>query len=210
MAHLIEWYFEQGLPLVGRYDMPLIRKQGVVLDDLQLIRYSNTVKDDVQGAAASVHFYEDDSKFDEVWSAPEGHLAELAAYRQVLSPDFSLWMDTPVMLQLVNTFRNRWCGAYWQAQGMTVIPTVSWSGGKSFDFCFAGIEIGSVVSVSTVGCRDVPWEFMRGYGEMFRAIRPSTVVCYGEPFDEMRDFGKVLVVPYARDQRIAARLPENG
>jgi hypothetical protein len=30
--------------MVGRYDKPLIRKQDVALDDVQLIRYSNTVK----------------------------------------------------------------------------------------------------------------------------------------------------------------------
>jgi hypothetical protein len=209
-VHLVEWYFEQCLPLVGRYDMPLISQQDVVLSDLQLIRYSNTVKAETRHTAATVHFLEDDKKFDEVWNDPAAHVPELAQYRQVLSPDFSLWMDMPVMLQLVNTLRNRWCGAYWQSRGMTVIPTVSWSGGKSFDFCFAGIEVGSVVSVSTVGCRDVPQAFMRGYGELFRVVRPEVVVCYGEPFDEMWDYGDLVVVPYVRDQRIAERLPGNG
>ncbi|MDR1440885.1 MAG: hypothetical protein LBJ02_00565 [Bifidobacteriaceae bacterium] len=42
--HPVERYFERALPMVGRYDKPLIRKQDVALDDVQLIRYSNTVK----------------------------------------------------------------------------------------------------------------------------------------------------------------------
>ena len=206
MRHVIEWYFEQGLELDGRWDMPLIRRQDVALDGLSLIRFTNAVKSETSDLGATVHFYEADEDFDEVWNDPEGHVAELAQYKQVMSPDFSLWWDMAAALQMVNTLRNRWCGAYWQAKGLTVIPTVSWGSGKSFDFCFAGIEQGGVVSVSTVGCKDARREFMRGYQEMLRAVRPEAVVCYGEPFEEMFGQSELVIVPYVRNQRIATRL----
>lgn len=53
------------------------------------------------------------------------------------------------LMQLYNTFRNRWCGAYFASEGMRVIPTVSWGDERSFAFCFEGIPKGSTVAVST-------------------------------------------------------------
>ena len=201
----IEWYFQQGLPWVGRWEMPLIRRQDVDLDDLALVRFSDCVRDESRDLGATVHFFIDDARFDEVWADPEGHIAELAQYRQVMSPDFSLYLDMPVPLQFVNTLRSRWCGAYWQSQGLTVIPTINWSDGRSYDFCFEGVEPGSVVAVATVGSRDVkPW-YMRSFKELCRAIKPEAVICYGEPFPEMSDHTEVIEVPYARDRRVSKR-----
>lgn len=34
-------------------------------------------------------------------------------------------------------------------QGLRVVPTVNWGTKESFDFCFSGIEKGSIVAVST-------------------------------------------------------------
>ena len=54
----------------------------------------------------------------------------------------------PVM-QIFNIFRNRWCGAYWASKGIRVIPSVNWGDESTFDFCFDGVEKGSIVAVST-------------------------------------------------------------
>ena len=44
------------------------------------------------------------------------------------------------------------------------------------DLSFAAIEIGSVVVISTLGCkRDIVF-FMRGYNEMIRRIEPSLII----------------------------------
>ena len=78
-------------------------------------------------------------------------------------------------MQLYNTFRNRWCGAYFASEGMRVIPTVSWGDERSFAFCFEGIPKGSTVAVSTYmvsehGNRaDQKPFFMKGYEELLRA-----------------------------------------
>ena len=51
--------------------------------------------------------------------------------------------------QVDSALKNRWCGAFWQKQKMTVIPAISWSSNSSLEFCFDAIEKGSVVAVST-------------------------------------------------------------
>jgi hypothetical protein len=203
----LEWYFGQGLPVEGRYDMPLIAAQDVDLDELALIRFTSIDDDDAEAGALTVHFFEDDERVDQVWTRPEEQVDRLRSYKQMLSPDFSLYTNRPVVEQIINTYRNRWCGALWQREGSTVIPTVSWSDGASFDFCFDGLEEGTVVAVSTVGVRDLPAGFMRGYREMVRLVHPGAVVCYGTPFEEMAEMVPVVEVPYLRNARVAVRLP---
>lgn len=91
-----------------------------------------------------------------------------------------------------NVFRNRWCGAYWASKGIRVVPTVNLGRRVStFDFCFEGIEKGSVVAVSTYMAWDhhnrqdqKEW-FMAGYNEMLRRIEPEKIICYNTPFPEM-------------------------
>ena len=89
-------------------------------------------------------------------------IEKLKQYYALLTPDFSLFTDMPLALQIESVFKNRWCGAFWQRQGMTVIPTVAWGDERTFDFCFDGIEQGSIVAVCTTAktvkkilCRDI-------------------------------------------------------
>ena len=58
-----------------------------------------------------------------------------AQYNFLLSPDFSTYTDMNLWRQLESVAKNRWVGAYWQDNGLTVIPTISWSTPRSFDFC---------------------------------------------------------------------------
>lgn len=105
----------------------------------------------------------------------------------------------PVM-QLYNTFRNRWVGAYLADKGIKVIPTVSWGLENTFDFCFNGIEKGSIVAVSTYmvsehgSHKDQKDFFLKGYNEMLKRIEPELIICYNTPFPEME--GNILFVDY--------------
>lgn len=201
----IEWYFDQKYPRMGRFDMPRIKKQRVDLDDLKLIRFSSIVKNETRDQDATIHFFEPDGRFDEVWKNPEPYVKELGQYHQVLSPDFSLYSDEPIAKQVFNTFRSRWCGWYWQTQGLTVIPTVSWSTIHSFEFCFDGIADYSTVAVSTVGCMDSEAGFMAGFRHMVQRCQPERVICYGKVFAGMRDLAPLIEVPYDRSKRVTER-----
>jgi hypothetical protein len=201
--HTIESYFANSYKVDGKFDLPVIRKQDIDLKNLNLIRFSSIVKDEKKDLDATVHFFEPDERFDEVWKNPVSYLAELGQYKQVMTPDFSMYYDMPLVFQLLNVFRSRWCGAYWQEQGLTVIPTVSWSDEWSFEFCFDAIEFGSVVAVATLGVRDCKDGFMLGFSEMCKALDPEVVICYDQPFEEMYNFADVIHVPYLRNTRIA-------
>lgn len=183
---------------VGKYDLPLVRKQEIDSEKIKLRSFSNTKFHDTKNKNKTIHFFIHDYKFEYTYSNPEIALEKVKQYDYLLTPDFSLYTDMPLLLQMYNTFKNRWVGAYWQSQGLKVIPTISWSDERSFNFCFDGVEEGSIIAVSTHGNHKAKEEFLLGYNKMLEKIKPSVILCYGKPFPEMR--GNILVFPYNRHE----------
>jgi hypothetical protein len=183
--------------MVGEYDMPYVYAQEVITDGIKLVGFNNIRNDSSRYSLdKTVHFFLDDYKFDEVWKMPEHELARLSEYAQVFSPDFSVYSDMPEPIQIYNTFRNRWCASYWQFNKLLVIPTVSWGGVNTFDFCFDGIEVGSVVAVSTLGIYNDQDEFMAGFARMCEVIDPYRVINYGSVINGMDKLATVIEIPY--------------
>ncbi|MFA5449111.1 MAG: DUF4417 domain-containing protein [Clostridia bacterium] len=182
---------------VGKYGIPLIKRQEINLNKIKLWGYKKTKEDDMENSYRTIHFFTQDWLFESVYQKPEIALEKLDQYYAVLTPDFSLYIDMPLALQLYSIFKSRWCGAFWQKNGLRVIPTVNWGTPESFEFCFDGIEQGSTVAVSTYYMEDYEKEFMPGYNKMLEVIQPSAIICYGDPFDRMK--GNIKAIdPYNR------------
>ena len=157
----------------------------------------------------AVHFFLDDYRFETVWSRPRKALEALAPYTTLLSPDFSLYREWPLALQIFNTYRNRWCGAFWLSRGFRVIPTVSWSTAESYAFCFLGLPRRSVVAVSAVGVGlDRPLEgylFREGFREMVARLEPTVALSYGPLPAGCRELVEVVEYPTRWEGIRAAR-----
>lgn len=171
---------------VGKYDMPIIRKQQIDLNKIKFLDYTKIKTDDKDNALKTVHFFMHDWKFDKVYDSPCAEIEKLKQYYALLTPDFSMFTDMPLALQIESVFKNRWCGAYWQSCGLRVIPTVAWGDERTFEFCFDGIAQGSIVAVCTYCRENCEDDFTQGYNEMLRRINPSAVICYDEPFEAMK------------------------
>ena len=176
-----------------------------------LVPYRQRIRTSTPLDEGAVHFFLDDYRFETVWSRPWKAMEALRPYTTLLTPDFSLYRDWPMMLQLWNTYRNRWCGRFWQEQGFHVIPTVSWSTAVSFEFCFLGIPQRSVVAVSAVGVRlNDPLAsrlFVDGFREMMHRLTPSKVLGYGRLPDRCYEMADVVSYPTRwRSIRAARRI----
>ena len=181
----------------GTFEMPVIKKTKLDLDDIEFIGYDKLNEGQTDKI---VHFFLDDYKFEVLWKDPEPRIEKLKEYRAILSPQFSMYTEMPVAVQIHQVFKNRWCGAYFQSKGLKVIPSLVWGEADTFWFSFDGIDEGSVVAVSTIGMRTEKNLFMAGYKEMLRRIKPNAIICYGEPFEEME--GKLIVVDYAKTNNL--------
>jgi hypothetical protein len=162
----------------GFYQMPMIYKETVVPDDLIGFNYMKTTKEKNVG----VHMYVDDYQFERLWNSPDKYLDELSQFRCVFTPDFSLYMDMPIAMKIWNTYRSRMLGQYWQIYGIKVIPTISWAEKETFQFCFDGIEEGSIVSISTIGVKqdkNALQVWKDGVKAMIERIKPSMILVYG-------------------------------
>lgn len=185
----------------GKYGMPLIKKQNIDLDKIELLNYLKTKPDDEENAKKTIHFFTYDWNFENVYDKPEVALEKLDQYYALLTPEFSTYKDMPLARQIDSVFKNRWCGAFWQKQGMLVIPTISWGSYGCFEFCFDGVEEGSVVAVSTYIREDNKKGFMEGYEKMMEKIKPSAIICYGDPFPEMK--GNIKAIdPFNKEELI--------
>lgn len=172
-----------GIPIIAGEDF----------EPSYLVPHRHKVRTEYPVEGGTVHFFLDDGRFEPVWKTPEKGLSYVRRVGASLTPDFSLYPEMPLALQLFNVYRNRWCGAFWQSRGVRVIPTVGWSDASSYPFCFLGVEEGSTVAVSTVGLgnprgtRGATEEertlFRAGFAEMLRRISPRLVLLYGEATD---------------------------
>ena len=152
------------------------------------------------------HFYYDDYKFISAWREPDKYIERLQRFKAVIAPDFSLYTDFPITLQILSCYRRQWCGAYWQSLGIDVIPDVVWGTKESFRFCFDGIPKHSTVAVSTVGVkRDKDWNnetdslFRDGYNEMLERLEPTAVLFYGDMIEGLE--GNIIRTPSFYEER---------
>lgn len=174
---------------VGRYDIPHIQPEQALADNWIGFNYARGCDDpELHG----VHFFVDDYQFLRLWTNPDAYLNMLSRFQVVCTPDFSTYTDFPKAVQIFNHYRKHWLGAYWQAQGITVIPTISWSDEDSYEWCFDGEPVGGVVAVSSVGTQnDLECKrlFEAGYDEMIRRLQPSQVVMYGDIPEVCLEYG---------------------
>lgn len=192
--------FTRVMPnIVGKWNIPALCKESLPQGTIQLIACSDTRSSDTLNKEKGVHFFVDDYRFESIYRFPEKSFPKFSQYRFLLTPDYSLYADMPMWRQIESVGKNRWCGAWWQARGMTVIPTVSWSNYLSYDFCFDGIEGGSCVAVGMIGCKGNRTGFMHGYDAMLERIQPENIICFGKPFKEMR--GNIIPIDYLTSRK---------
>ena len=143
----------------------------------------NCVMSDRQREAHGVHFFIDDYLFQRTWNDPWRYAHLLSGYQAVMTPDFSMFTDYPVAVQLYNHWRKHQLGAYWQSLGLTVIPSICWSDHDSYAWCFDGEPVGGTVAVSSVGTQKNPLArtlFLDGYAEMICRLQPEKIIFFGD------------------------------
>ena len=179
-----------------KFQMPIIHKEDFIPSSLVGFNYGLSKKH-IDGA---FHFFLDDYQFQRVWKAPERYIEVLKRGEGALSPDFSLYTDMKTPLQIYNVYRSRLIGAFYQLHGIKIIPTISWSDVNSFEYCFLGVEKGSVVAISTIGVKKDKYKLLlwqNGVREMIKQIEPSAILIYGGQVDY--DFGDTRVIYYKNE-----------
>ena len=162
----------------GNLEIPKIKPQ----DDLpnKLILFSKILgcKDYNQW----VCFFEDDAAFERVWNRPERYLPILSKFKGVITPDFSLYRDMPLVMQYWNIYRGRAIGHWLQENGIPVITNVRWGDERTYDACCFGVPKHNTIAIGSHGCIKLTKEreqFEKGLSHIVEMLEPNTIIVYG-------------------------------
>ena len=162
----------------GEIEIPIIQPVGDIPN--RMISFSKAMR--TGDFDQWVHFYEDDRCFERVWNKPFLYLSRLKQFRGVITPDFSLYRDMPLVMQQWNTYRGKALGHWWQKQGIKVLPNVRFSDERSLKFCCNGVPKNSPIAIGSHGCLRIKKDrelFIAGLEAVVTYLRPSCLVVYG-------------------------------
>lgn len=168
----------------GKLEMPVIEPEQIV--PTKIISFSEALRSNEYDAW--IHFYEDDASFERLWNNPKRYLPVLKRFAGIITPDFSLYRDMPLVMQEWNTYRGRAIGAWAQAEGIHVICNVRVGDDRSFEFCCLGVPKYNTIAVGSHGCikvkEDRQW-FSMGLANIIHKVHPATIIVYGTKPDEL-------------------------
>lgn len=165
-------------------EIPCLKTEKRVPD--KLISFSKAISS--KETDSWVHFYEDDVKFERLWNKPNKYLSILKKFNGVITPDFSVYRDMPLVMQQWNIYRSRAIGHWLQENDIPVIPNVRFGDSRTFEASCAGIEKNGVISIGSHGCIKLLRErsyFEEGLAYIIKKLEPSTIVVYGSAPDNI-------------------------
>lgn len=177
------WMLE-GLDFSRPWDMPV------------LVPFSVAMHERWRDFDCFVHFYEDDFRFERVWNDPHKYLPKLSKFEGVIMPDFSTCIDFPRPLKMWNCYRNQTLGAWWQEQGLTVIPNARQQ--PECDWLVEGLPRESVIAIcGRALVKDVAERrrFVRDVRTTVDELRPTAIVYYGSDLYGVMDYPRSPSIP---------------
>ena len=190
----------------GPFDIPIIEPEK--WEPCEFVPF-NIAKKRTDRSEIGVHFFIDDYQFEATWSQWKRYGKFLSEYKAVMTPDFSMFTDWPVAVQIWNHYRKHYIGAYLQDLGIHVYPTICWSDESSYDWCFDGEPVGGCVAVSSMGTQknsETKRLFLSGYKEMIDRLHPETIIFYGKIPDECK--GNIVLIRPMYDKFEEAQMSE--
>lgn len=129
-------------------------------------------------------FYTNDERFENFWIQPDVYASKLinAGIKIAVSPNYSMWVDSPRAAHLYNIFRSRYVARYLQEAGIRIIPDINWADEKSFEFCLLGIPTNPpavAVQFQTVKTRVERERAVNGFKLAIERLEPGAILVYG-------------------------------
>lgn len=179
-------------PIIGEYKedeyhLPIIDKVSVENIDWSIIEPVNfkNITSGKTNRNKLILMFTYDKDLYRFWNNPLKYIPQFSTASLVTTPDFSAYSSMNYNEIRHNVYKNRWLGKTWQNYGCKVIPTIQWCTEETYDICFGGIEQGSTVIISTIGCQNNATAFLNGFNEMKKRIKPELIIVYGNMISGM-------------------------
>lgn len=150
-----------------------------------MVVYHNVSTAGLDFSKCVLSFYTRDYKFEQVFVdiATEAERFLQQRWLSIVAPNFSLMPQDPLIVQMYQVYKSRFCGRYFQEIGFRVIPDVDWVDEASFDFNLIGIpEKAPCIAVQLqTHLKDLNEKTNQETGlELIRdRVKPQKMVIYG-------------------------------
>ena len=173
-------YLCQDLSFTDEYQMPRIKPYiGEIPSEIMSFNRARALK---QNPSIGVHFYVQDSFFNCVWNSPTKYVEMFKRFWGIISTDYSVYAEMTISEVMWNSFRNKLLAAWYQKQGVIVIPNVSWSRPWSYGFCFDGFPKNSIIAINSTGIGNDSFSiklWIEGYQRALEVLEPVKIIRYG-------------------------------
>lgn len=105
----------------GRFNIPALKPADSGVKNFQSFNMILSKPEYDKG----VHFFISDYQFERIWREPARYIKILKNFPCVLTPDFSLYTDMPIALQVYNVYRSHLIGQIENAIFLAVSPAAS-------------------------------------------------------------------------------------
>lgn len=172
----------KGIEFTSKNQFPIVEPYSGDLPEILCSVHRLRKKPDSHLRNACGHFFISDSNFESYWNNPFRHLRFLQRLGYVISTDFSLYTNMVLMQKLWNSFRNKLLSAFYQRNGINLIPAPSWGDLVNIELYMEGWPKESVIAVNSTGigldkrCRYV---WLEGYYAMLEILKPIYIIRYG-------------------------------
>ena len=201
-----------GMDLTERYGIPKVK--AVRFKDISSAKflgfnYCTSPNSMQEKHNHFIHFYLPDHYIERVWDNLDHYEAVFSAYRGIVQPDFSLYTNMPLAMQIWQHYRRNWVAQWYQNKGLTVIPAPTWGTEDTFGWCFEGMPKKSCLAVSTIGCMQNSENKLllyKGIPAMIEHLKPVQLILYGAIDDGIREM--IYGIPYVHlesEQRVRMR-----
>ena len=171
----------------GDIEIPHIDAPDKIVIPQELVPFSQRERDVEH--KSFVCFYENDANFREILTHTEDFVDDLKRFPGIITPDCSLYIDAPLVVQLIDIYLNRAVGYYLKKQGLYVIPNIRWGDERTYTteifrdkVAFLGVDKHSIVSIGTYGqikSAESKRLFREGLTAMLDELEPEVVLVYG-------------------------------
>lgn len=124
------------------------------------------------------HCYVHDHVLEFLWKNHHNYFENVLCGDFAISPDFTVYLDAPLVLAVYQVWRSRSIARFWQENGVFVIPTIHWSRTEINEHLFKGLENCEVVAIRTAkkGSEKAWLDAVLQFQEM---IKPKLVLQFG-------------------------------
>lgn len=173
-------YLVRTAVYAGEEEFPLIKSCNEIPN--KIIPFSEAMKSNYKDYDCWICFYELDCKFIRLWNNPRRYLKKLKKFNGVISPDFSLYANMPLVMQKYHIYMGRALANWLVENGIKVIPNVRLGDKRTYEFAFDGLNKGDIIAIGTIGTTKIIEErnlIVDAIKETIKVLEPTDIVIYG-------------------------------